>query len=50
MRGKEGTGKGVACIYWGKLFGSHFRTVVHASHLVGNFNAHLMGVQRSRCP
>jgi Family of unknown function (DUF5906) len=41
MRGKEGTGKGVAAKQFGQLFGSHFRHIVHAKHLTGHFNAHL---------
>jgi hypothetical protein len=41
MRGKEGTGKGVAAREFGRLFGSHFRHVVQAKHLVGHFNSHL---------
>jgi hypothetical protein len=41
MRGKEGTGKGVFAREFGVLFGSHFRHVVHAKHLVGHFNQHL---------
>jgi hypothetical protein len=41
MRGKEGVGKGVVAKEFGKLFGSHFRHIVHAKHLVGHFNAHL---------
>jgi hypothetical protein len=41
MRGREGTGKGVAAKEFGKLFGSHFRHVCHAKHLTGHFNAHL---------
>jgi hypothetical protein len=41
LRGKEGTGKGVAAKEFGRLFGSHFRHVVHAKHLTGHFNAHL---------
>ena len=41
MRGKEGTGKGVAAKQFGRLFGAHFRHVVHAKHLTGHFNAHL---------
>jgi hypothetical protein len=40
-RGKEGTGKGVAAKQFGRLFGAHFRHVVHAKHLTGHFNAHL---------
>src|SRR5262245_6309673 len=41
VRGREGVGKGVAAKEFGRLFGSHFRHVVHAKHLTGNFNAHL---------
>jgi hypothetical protein len=41
MRGKEGTGKGVAAKQFGRLLGSHFRHIVHAKHLTGHFNAHL---------
>ena len=41
LRGKQGTGKGVTCVEFGKLFGTHFVHVQHSRHLVGNFNAHL---------
>jgi len=41
LRGKEGTGKGVAAKEFGRLFGPHLRHVVHAKHLTGHFNAHL---------
>jgi hypothetical protein len=41
LRGKEGVGKGVFAREFGRLFGSHFRHIVHAKHLVGHFNAHL---------
>jgi len=41
MRGKEGTGKGVAVKHFGQLFGAHYVHVSHASHLTGHFNAHL---------
>ena len=41
MRGKQGTGKGVACTEFGRLFGSHFVPIHQSKHLVGNFNAHL---------
>ena len=41
MRGKEGTGKGVAAKGFGYLFGPHFRHLVHGKHLTGHFNAHL---------
>jgi hypothetical protein len=41
LRGREGTGKGVLAREFGRLFGSHFKHVVNAKHLVGHFNAHL---------
>jgi hypothetical protein len=41
LRGREGTGKGVFAREFGRLFGSHFKHVVNAKHLVGHFNAHL---------
>jgi hypothetical protein len=41
MRGKEGVGKGIFAREFGKLFGPHFLHIVHARHLVGNFNSHL---------
>jgi hypothetical protein len=41
LRGKEGVGKGVMAKHYGGLFGSHFRHIVHAKHLIGHFNAHL---------
>jgi hypothetical protein len=41
MRGKEGTGKGIAAKQYGRLFGAHFRHIVHARHLTGHFNSHL---------
>lgn len=41
LRGKQGTGKGITCTEFGKLFGPHFTHVQHSRHLVGNFNAHL---------
>jgi hypothetical protein len=41
LRGKEGVGKGVFAKQFGRLFGSHFRHVVQAKHLTGNFNSHL---------
>src|SRR5262249_8946200 len=43
-RGKEGTGKGVAAKQFGRLFGTHFRHVVHAKHLTGHFNAHMQHI------
>jgi Mesyanzhinovviridae DNA primase len=41
LRGKEGTGKGMFAREFGRLFGSHFKHIVNAKHLVGHFNAHL---------
>jgi Family of unknown function (DUF5906) len=41
LRGKEGVGKGEAAKQFGRMFGAHFRHVVHAKHLTGHFNAHL---------
>ena len=42
MRGKEGTGKGTFANTLGKLFGPHFVHLIDSSHLMGNFNAHLI--------
>jgi len=44
LRGKQGTGKGVAISEFGKIFGHHFIQIHHTKHLVGNFNAHLKDV------
>jgi Mesyanzhinovviridae DNA primase len=41
LRGKEGVGKGETAKQFGRIFGAHFRHVVHAKHLTGHFNAHL---------
>jgi hypothetical protein len=41
MQGAKGAGKSVAANVYGSLFGRHFIQVANASHLVGNFNAHL---------
>jgi Family of unknown function (DUF5906) len=41
LRGKEGVGKGIFAKEFGRLFGSHFKHIVNAKHLVGHFNAHL---------
>ena len=41
LRGREGVGKGVFAKEFGRLFGSHFKHIVNAKHLVGHFNAHL---------
>jgi hypothetical protein len=42
MRGKEGTGKGTFANTLGRLFGPHYVHLTDSSHLMGNFNAHLM--------
>src|SRR5262245_4418173 len=41
MRGAEGTGKGMLTKQFGRIFGYHFRHVMHAKHLTCHFNAHL---------
>lgn len=41
LRGRQGTGKSIACEEFGKLFGVHFISVSHPKHLLGRFNAHL---------
>jgi hypothetical protein len=42
MRGNEGTGKGTLANTIGLLFGTHYRHLIDDSHLLGNFNAHMM--------
>ena len=44
LKGGEGTGKGVVCRAMVKIFGAHGFHVVHATHLVGQFNSHLRDV------
>lgn len=41
MRGDRGVGKSYFAKTFGSLWGRHFLHVAHATHLVGNFNAHL---------
>jgi len=41
LRGGKGVGKSFFAKQFGALFGRHFLQVSNASHLVGNFNAHL---------
>lgn len=41
LRGRQGTGKSVLCEEFGKIFGPHYVHIAQASHLTGNFNAHL---------
>lgn len=40
LRGGQGTGKGMALSWFGRLFGRHFVTLTNTRHLTGNFNAH----------
>lgn len=42
MRGKEGVGKGTLANTMGELFGSHYRHLIDDSHLLSNFNAHMI--------
>ena len=42
LRGKQGTGKGVAVAWFGKLFGRHYVQLFNSRHLTGNFNGHLL--------
>ena len=41
IRGKQGTGKGILAVTYGKLFGSHFKHVQNTEHLTGRFTKHL---------
>lgn len=41
LRGKQGTGKGKALEWFGKLFGQHFIQLTQSQQLLGRFNAHL---------
>ena len=41
LRGRQGTGKGIFCTQFGRLFGQHFVHVERSSHLTGHFNSHL---------
>ena len=43
-KGPEGAGKGMLFRAFVKIFGSHGLHIVHASHLIGRFNAHLRDV------
>jgi len=42
MRGQEGAGKGTLANTMGELFGSHYRHLIDDSHLLSNFNAHMI--------
>lgn len=41
LRGKQGTGKGIFAVTYGKLFGRHFKPVQNAELLTGRFSNHL---------
>ena len=41
LRGKKGAGKGIFLGTVRKIYGPHGLQITHASHLTGNFNAHL---------
>ena len=41
LRGAQGCGKGILARSLGKLVGSHYRHILHLSHLTGKFNVHL---------
>lgn len=42
LRGDEGAGKGTLANTVGRLFGSHYRHLIDDSHLLSNFNAHMI--------
>ncbi|REK56665.1 MAG: hypothetical protein DWQ49_09855 [Bacteroidetes bacterium] len=42
LRGEEGAGKGTLANTIGQLFGSHYRHLIDDSHLLSNFNAHMI--------
>src|SRR5262245_19880970 len=43
LHGLPGTGKGFLAHAYGRLWGRHYTTVTHQSHVSGRFNAHLFG-------
>ena len=43
LQGPPGTGKGFLAHAYGRLWGRHYTTVTHQSHVSGRFNAHLFG-------
>jgi hypothetical protein len=43
LQGLPGTGKGILAHAYGKLWGRHYVSVTHQSHVSGRFNAHLLG-------
>ena len=42
MRGAEGAGKGTLANTLGEMFGPHYRHLIDDSHLLSNFNAHMI--------
>ncbi len=42
MRGAEGSGKGTFANTIGEMFGPHYRHLIDDSHLLSNFNAHMI--------
>lgn len=44
LQGERGTGKSIFAKVFGRLFGRHFMEISNASHLVGQFNAHLQDI------
>lgn len=42
MRGEEGAGKGTLANTMGRMFGPHYRHLIDDSHLLSNFNAHMI--------
>jgi hypothetical protein len=43
LQGLPGTGKGILAHAYGRLWGRHYISVTHQSHVSGRFNAHLLG-------
>ena len=43
LRGAEGSGKGTLANTLGEIFGPHYRHLIDDSHLLSNFNAHMIG-------
>lgn len=41
LRGKQGTGKGIFAVNFGKIFGSHFMHLISHTLISGRFNGHL---------
>ena len=43
LAGLPGVGKGILAHAYGSLWGRHYTTITHQSHVSGRFNAHLFG-------